>query len=78
MKVREIAVKSVLTKSRIPSIPYVVNPYIGCSHACSYCYATFMKRFTGHAEAWGAFADVKINAPELLAGEIKRKRMGRV
>ena len=29
-------------------------------HACKYCYASFMKRFTGHAESWGTFLDVKI------------------
>ena len=74
MKIREITVKSVLTKSRIPTVPYVVNPYTGCGHGCLYCYATFMKRFTGHTEAWGGFVDVKINAPELLAHEIKRAR----
>jgi DNA repair photolyase len=37
-----------------------------------------MRRFTGHKEKWGEFVDVKINAPELLAREIKKKRMGRV
>ena len=36
-----------------------------------------MKRFTGHKEKRGEFVDVKINAPELLAKEIKKKRMGR-
>lgn len=37
-----------------------------------------MKRFTGHREPWGEFVDVKINAPEVLAKEIKRKPMGAV
>jgi DNA repair photolyase len=37
-----------------------------------------MKRFTGHPEPWGAFVDVKINAPELLAREVKKKHKGRV
>lgn len=37
-----------------------------------------MKRFTGHRERWGEFVDVKINAPELLAYEVKRKKVGRV
>jgi DNA repair photolyase len=37
-----------------------------------------MKRFTGHKETWGDFVDVKINAPELLAHEVKRKKIGRV
>ncbi len=37
-----------------------------------------MKRFTGHKESWGEFVDVKINAPELLAKEVKKKKEGRV
>lgn len=38
---------------------YSANPYVGCSHACKYCYASFMKRFTNHPEEWGSFVDVK-------------------
>ncbi len=76
MIVREIFSKAVLSKSQI--YDYAINPYVGCSHSCRYCYAAFMRRFTGHKEKWGEFVDVKINAPELLAREIKRKRMGRV
>jgi DNA repair photolyase len=37
-----------------------------------------MRRFTGHKEPWGEFVDAKINAPELLRTEIKRKKLGRV
>lgn len=76
MTVREIQAKSVLSKSEI--YDYVVNPYVGCQHACSYCYARFMKRFTGHQEPWGDFVDVKVNAPELLAREVLRKQRGTV
>jgi DNA repair photolyase len=76
MIVREIFSKAILSKSQI--YDYAINPYVGCSYSCRYCYAAFMKRFTGHKEKWGEFVDVKINAPELLAKEIKRKRMGRV
>lgn len=76
MKIQEVSVKSVLSKSQV--YDYTVNPYSGCSNACKYCYAAFMKRFTGHREPWGEFVDVKINAPEVLAKEIRRKAMGRV
>ncbi len=76
MKIKEISAKSVLSKSQV--YDYVVNPYVGCSHSCRYCYAAFMKRFTGHKEKWGEFVDVKVNAPEVLAKEIKKRRMGRV
>lgn len=54
-----IEVKDYLTKSNLPASDYVINPYIGCSHGCKYCYACFMKRFTGHSEEWGTFIDIK-------------------
>jgi DNA repair photolyase len=76
MKIKEIHSKSILSPSKI--YDYVVNPYIGCQHACSYCYARFMKRFTGHKEPWGDFVDVKINASDLLSKEIMKKKMGTV
>lgn len=57
--IREIDVRSVMTKSSLPVGGFSVNPYVGCPHACKYCYASFMKRFTGHTEPWGTFLDVK-------------------
>jgi DNA repair photolyase len=76
MKIREIRAKSILSKSQV--YDYALNPYVGCQHSCVYCYAKFMKRFTNHQERWGEFVDVKINAPELLAIEVKKKKTGRV
>ena len=73
MIVQEIEVKSVLTKTNLPVSDYAVNPYVGCTHACKYCYASFMKRFTNHPEPWGEFVDVKnwpvIKNPEKYAGK---------
>lgn len=57
--IKEIKINDYLTKSNLPASDYVINPYIGCSHGCKYCYAAFMKRFTGHKEDWGTFVDVK-------------------
>ncbi len=74
--VKETRAKSILSPSKI--YDYVVNPYTGCGHGCSYCYARFMKRVTGHREPWGEFVDVKVNAPELLASELRKKKRGRV
>jgi len=76
MIVREVQAKTILSASKIRD--YVINPYIGCQHGCSYCYARFMKRFTGHLEPWGEFVDVKINAAELLQKELLKKKMGEV
>lgn len=56
---RVVETKDYLTKSNLPASDYVINPYIGCPHACKYCYACFMKRFTNHKEEWGSFIDIK-------------------
>ena len=71
--IQEIEVKSVITKTNIPVCDYAVNPYVGCTHACKYCYACFMKRFTNHPEPWGTFLDVKfwqeIRNPQKYTGK---------
>jgi DNA repair photolyase len=76
MIIKEVPAKSILSISKVFS--YVINPYTGCQHGCYYCYARFMKRVTSHNEPWGKFVDVKINAPDLLGAEIKKKKQGRV
>ena len=60
MKIDFREAKSIITKSNIPSIDYVINSYTGCQHGCIYCYAEFMIRFTGHkGDKWGQFLDIK-------------------
>ncbi len=76
MIVREVQARTILSASQV--YPWVINPYVGCQHACTYCYARFMKRFSRHAEPWGQFVDVKVNAPELLKKEILKKRPEKV
>lgn len=74
MGINSVEVKSVLQKSNLPETGWVINPYVGCIHGCVYCYARFMKRFTGHSEPWGTFLDAKINAPQLLKKQLSRMR----
>lgn len=73
LMIQEIEVKSILSKSNLPVCEYSVNPYVGCTHECKYCYASFMKRFTNHPEPWGKFLDVKhwkeIKNPKKYAGK---------
>ena len=73
MTIRQIYAKSVIIWMDIPVCDCAVNPYVGCSHGCKYCYASFMKRFTNHPEPWGEFLDVKywpvIQKPEKYAGK---------
>jgi len=60
MKIDFRETKNIIIKSNIPSIDYVINPYIGCQHGCIYCYAEFMIRFTNHkGDKWGNFLDIK-------------------
>ncbi|MDI6868893.1 MAG: radical SAM protein [Coprothermobacterota bacterium] len=75
---REIRASSILNRSAISGIDYAINPYTGCLHGCVYCYADFMRRFTGHKEPWGEFVDVKINCPELLLKQILKFKPGEV
>lgn len=55
----EVPARTYVSKSKIPGTDYVINPYVGCPHKCVYCYAEYMRKFSGHAEAWGDFLDVK-------------------
>ncbi len=59
MRIAKIRAKNILSRSKIGSGGYTVNPYVGCPHGCIYCYAEFMRGVTGHEEAWGEFLDVK-------------------
>lgn len=77
--VREVEAKSILTPSRIPGMAYSLNPYVGCGHACVYCYVRLMQRFFGHqGERWGSFIDIKRNAAWLAAREVARKKPGKI
>jgi DNA repair photolyase len=76
MKIREISTKSALVRSRIPGVGFVINPYLGCGHGCSYCYATFMRQYShfNRESRWGEFVEVKTNLPSILEAELARKR----
>lgn len=75
LKIKEIEGKSILSKSNLPVCEYSANPYVGCTHACKYCYASFMKRFTGHTEDWGTFLDIKYCKEIKNPGKYKDKEL---
>jgi len=63
MKINEKRVKSILTKSPVHH-GYTASPYAGCQHNCVYCYAQYLKDWTGHEqERWGEYIDVKYWEP---------------
>ena len=73
MEVNEITVKSALSKSSLPGLVYALNPYRGCQHACTYCYAPSVLR---EKRRWGEFVDVKMNLPDALAKDLERLPIG--
>lgn len=75
-RIEEVYCKSILNRSGIAR--WTVNCYAGCQHGCCYCYARFATRFSHPREPWGSFVDVKVNAAEVLAREVERKRIGEV
>lgn len=75
MIIKEINVNDYLTKSNLPASDYVINPYVGCPHGCKYCYASFMKRFTGHTEDWGTFIDIKKCDKKINLKKISKKNV---
>jgi len=74
--VREVRCKSLLNRGGIDE--YSFNCYTGCTNGCVYCYARFMQRFHPHDEPWGKFVDVKVNAAEVLARQLRRLAPGSV
>ncbi|MGB2989196.1 MAG: radical SAM protein [Candidatus Zixiibacteriota bacterium] len=78
MKISEVECKNALVRSKIEGLDYALNPYTGCQHACVYCYAEFMKKYTNHKEDWGEFVDAKTNVIERLRQQVKRTRPGTV
>jgi DNA repair photolyase len=71
--VNEICVKSILNKHKKRDDwlldDYSVNPYEGCSFNCIYCYI----RGSKYGENMARALSVKVNAPELLEKQLKRR-----
>jgi DNA repair photolyase len=76
MDIIAIEAKTALVRSRIAGVDYVINPYLGCSHGCRYCYAAFMRKYSHHHQhaRWGTFVECKANIVELLRRELSRRR----
>ena len=75
-KVISIRVREALSKSGLPDLDYALNPYMGCWHACTYCYARLYTHLRDIAENWGEIIAVKENIVEVLRHEVKVKKPG--
>ncbi|MCD6591059.1 MAG: radical SAM protein, partial [Candidatus Aenigmarchaeota archaeon] len=73
MKIVKIKARRAFTPTKIPGADYVINQYVGCQHACRYCYAKFMCKWYSYGK-WGSWIVVKENLPELVKSEsVKRE-----
>ncbi|CAM3083622.1 SPL family radical SAM protein [Paenibacillus taichungensis] len=58
---------------------HTLNPYTGCAFGCSYCYVRQMPVSLFRNEPWGSWVDVKQEAANVFAKELKRaKSKGKV
>jgi DNA repair photolyase len=74
LTVGQCEASAALSPSGLEGYDWALNPYIGCSHGCAYCYAPSVlrvdrDRFRNHVE-------VRRNIPSLLSKELKRKEPG--
>ncbi|HAA86566.1 MAG TPA: radical SAM protein [Kosmotogaceae bacterium] len=70
--VKSIRVKTAVSRTKIPVADFTVNPYIGCSIGCKYCFARFIGPFKSHGSEWGKDIFVKENIAECLRKGIDR------
>jgi DNA repair photolyase len=75
MLVRLVKCRSAASPSRLPGLDWAINPYRGCSHACSYCYAQDVTRFETD-RPWGDVVDVKTNIVAQLKKELEKGARG--
>ena len=74
----EVEARSVINRVQGGALPfdYTINPYRGCSHACTYCFARPTHTFLG-MDAGRDFETkivVKVNAPDVLRRELAARR----
>ncbi len=74
---QKVVAKSIVTKVDSPDLNfnYSLNPYQGCEHGCSYCYARPTHAYWGYNAGldFESKIMVKENAPELLLKKLKSK-----
>jgi DNA repair photolyase len=76
-KVIEVFPKSVVNAVTSPDVPmeWSMNPYQGCEHGCTYCYARNSHEYWGYSAGvdFERVILVKKNTPEILDQTLKKK-----
>lgn len=75
--VRKVACAKALSLSRLPGLTYALNPYIGCTHACRYCYSQDVLRLHSRGD-WGTWAEAKEGLAAKLNKELRRAKPGTI
>lgn len=72
----EIECKSAVNRVAASNMPFrwTLNPYRGCQHACTYCFARGTHQFLGYDSGrdFETRIVVKVNAPEMLRQDLGR------
>ena len=74
VRYEEIRPSGALNRVRGMGFKWSLNPYQGCVHGCHYCFARHYNYFQNldPGEDFSEIIFVKVNAPEILLGEISR------
>ncbi|MGG1575158.1 SPL family radical SAM protein [Fictibacillus sp. NRS-1165] len=75
-QLKDIVSKSILTPGvgQLDDFSHSLNPYAGCTFACSYCYVRQLPISLYREEEWGTWVDIKTNAAELLRQDLLKAR----
>ncbi|GAA0374302.1 SPL family radical SAM protein [Bacillus horti] len=76
LTVKESHPKQILTPASgfLKGYTHTLNPYVGCSFGCSYCYVRRMPVGLFRKEEWGKWVDIKKGATEVLEKDLVRAR----
>ncbi|WP_245632804.1 SPL family radical SAM protein [Alicyclobacillus kakegawensis] len=74
---QDVLTKQAMNRVNAPSMPFhwSINPYRGCSHGCSFCYARVTHTYLGMGadDTFRRNVLVKANAADALADQLERK-----
>ncbi|WP_217560390.1 radical SAM protein [Paenibacillus sp. GbtcB18] len=81
VRYEKITAKQVLNPVKTPAMPFEhsINPYRGCQHGCSFCYARAMHAFLGlnGDDTFQTNILMKENAPEALREQLRKAARSR-